>query len=118
MKGQLTLVFCLTLAVNGWGQITLQKTYGGTEDDGGYSVKQTADGGYIIAGYTQSFGAGNEDVYLVKIDANGDSLWTKTYGGTNNDRGYSVLETTDGGYIIAGLTYSFGAGASDVYLIK
>jgi hypothetical protein len=100
------------------GDTVWTRTYGGTGDDGGLSVRQASDGGYIIAGFTEPFGAGNLDVYLIKTDASGDTLWTKTYGGTNNDYGSSVQQTSDGGYIIAGYTESFGAGNLDVYLIK
>jgi len=100
------------------GDSVWQKTFGGSDEDVGYSVQQTYDGGYIIAGTTHSFGAGSEDVYLIKSDPNGDSIWRKTFGGDANDYGYSVQQTTDGGYVIAGVTDSFGAGSSDVYLIK
>jgi len=99
-------------------QITFQKTFGGTGNETGYSIQQTVFGGYIIAGRTNSFGAGNYDVYLIRMNAFGDTMWTKTYGGTGNDQGWSVQQTADGGYVIAGLTISFGAGAQDVYLIK
>jgi len=100
------------------GDTLWTRVYGGTGRDEGYSVQQTTDGGYVIAGYTNSFGTGNGDVYLVKTNASGDTLWTRTFGGTDYDEGASVQQTADGGYIVAGRTYSFGAGSDDVYLIK
>jgi len=100
------------------GNTLWTRTYGGSMSDWAYSVQQTTDGGYIIAGFTYSFGAGNSDCYLVKTNADGDTLWTRTYGGSFNDEAYSVQQTTDGGYIIAGRTGSFGAGYSDIYLVK
>jgi hypothetical protein len=100
------------------GDTIWTRTYGGSDADVARSVQQTSDGGYIIAGLTNSFGAGNDDVYLIKTDASGDTIWTRTYGGSGDDEGNSVCETSDGGYIIAGKTESFGAGRNDVYLIK
>ena len=100
------------------GNMIWNSTFGGSSDDRGWSVQQTSDGGYIIAGNTQSFGAGGQDVYLIKTDSKGSMQWNSTFGGSDTDAGYSVQQTTDGGYIIAGTTDSFGAGLEDVYLVK
>jgi len=105
------------IKTNASGDTLWTRNYGGAGWDWGYSVQQTSDGGYIVAGESASFGDYYQ-VYLIRTNASGVTLWTKTYGGTNVDRGYSVQQTTDMGYIIAGGTYSFGAGGSDVYLIK
>ena len=99
------------------GNLNWAKSYGGGSDDYGYSVRQTTDGGYIIAGYTESFGTAG-DVYLIRINADGDLLWSKVFGGSQTDYGWSVRQTVDEGFIIAGYTRSFGAGNEDVYLIK
>jgi uncharacterized delta-60 repeat protein len=106
------------IKTNANGNIQWAKTYGGTNYDEAYSVQQTSDGGYILAGYTQSFGAGYDDIFLIKTDANGNIIWAKTYGGTDWDYAYSVQQTSDGGYIVAGYTQSFGAGGGDIFLIK
>jgi len=94
------------------------QTFGGIWSDWGYSVQQTSDGGYIIAGYTRSYGAGGADFYLFKTDALGNEEWGRAFGGSDEDEGRSVQQTNDGGYIMVGFTYSYGAGSSDVYLIK
>ena len=103
---------------NSLGDTLWTRTYGGSGADGVISVQQTADGGYIIAGYTDSFGVGGHDFYLVKTTSQGDTLWTRTYGGSGDDWGPSAQQTTDGGYIVAGITASFGAGNNDFYLVK
>ena len=88
------------------------KTFGGSEDDYGNSIQITSDGGYIIVGYTYSFGAGESDVYLIKTDSKGNLLWNKTYGGPKCDEARFVQETSDGGYILVGYR------DEDIYLIK
>ncbi len=107
------------LRLNAQGDTLWTKKYGaGNGDDIGYDVKQTVDNGFIVTGITGSYGAGYNDVWLLKTDASGDTLWAKTFGGTGQDEGYSVIQAADGGYIIAGFTTSYGAGAEDVWLIR
>jgi hypothetical protein len=100
------------------GNLQWTKTIGGTKDDRGASLIQTSDGGYAIAGSTKSFGAGDWDFYVVKLDAKGNLQWTKTIGGSGGEIGTSLIQTSDGGYAIAGFTTSFGAGSGDVYVVK
>jgi hypothetical protein len=116
--GIATLVVLLVLAGTVDAAEVWNRAYGGTGDERGYEVKQTLDGGYVVAGETNSFGAGQYDAYLVRTDANGDTLWTKTYGGSEYEFGYSVVVTPDSGFIVAGVTTSFGAGGRDIYLVK
>ena len=101
-----------------YGDTLWTKTFGGDDPDFGNSVEQTTDGGYVITGFTYSIGFGKSDVWLIKTDSDGSVIWTRTYGGSDWDFGNSVQQTSDGGYIITGLTYSFGKGNSDVWLIK
>ncbi|MCH7762374.1 MAG: T9SS type A sorting domain-containing protein [Candidatus Marinimicrobia bacterium] len=109
----------LLIKIDASGDTTWTKTFGGSEYDYGYSVQQTSDGGYIITGNTGTYGPGEQDVWLIKTDASGDTLWTKTFGGEyGNDEGRSVQQTSDGGYIISGYTYFYGTDEYDVLLIK
>ncbi len=91
------------------GTVEWQKTYGGDNPDGASSIRQTGDGGYIVAGGTRSFGAGNGDFWVLKLRPDGTIEWQKTYGGDNQEGAFSIQQTTDGGYIVAGATGSFGA---------
>lgn len=110
------------LKVDALGVLQFSKTYGGAGADGnsswGIEGEVTSDGGFIISGNTDSYGAGSNDVLLIKTDANGNLQWSKTFGGAADDQPRFVHQTTDKGYIITGLTTSFGAGSLDAYLIK
>jgi hypothetical protein len=106
-----------SLDANG-GALAWNKTYGGTNDEGAYPLVQTVDGGYALAGFTRSYGAGGWDVWLVKTDSSGNMQWSKTYGGTGDEGAYSMVQTTDGGYALAGSTNSYGAGSNDFWLVK
>jgi hypothetical protein len=101
------------------GNKAWEKTFGGSSLDGARSVKQTFDAGYIILGFTDSYGAGNRDYWLVKTTSDGEKEWDKTFGGANYDLSYSVQQTSDGGYILAGYTKSYGvAGLENLWLVK
>ena len=108
----------VNIKTNSNGNLLWQKTFGGSGYDSGNTVHQTDDDGFIIAGGTDSFGAGLSDVYLIKTDPFGNMQWQKIFGGSDDDTGISVQQTSERGYIIAGWTLSFGAGDFDVYFIK
>jgi hypothetical protein len=101
-----------------YGETIWTRRYGGADHDGIHSLEITPDGGFIMAGYTHSYGSGNSDVYLIKTDSLGDVQWTRTYGGDTLDVGKCVRQTPDGGYIVAGSTVPEGASYEDMYLIK
>lgn len=106
------------IRTDGTGNQLWHKPFGGALHDRTYEVQQTSDGGYILAGYTESKGAGGRDLWLIKTDASGTAQWDKTFGGTDDEVGHAVRETPDGGYIVAGYTESYGAGPRDAWLIK
>jgi len=100
------------------GNMEWDSTFGNGDYDDAFSVDQTADGGYVIAGVTWSYGAGEGDCYLIKTDASGNMEWQKTMGGIDDEYAWAVEQTADDGYIVAGETCSFGAGGGDFYLVK
>lgn len=93
-------------------------TFGGSLEERCYDCVRTSDGGFAMVGYTRSAGTGEDDVWLVRTDSSGNMLWQETYGGASNDRGYSLSETSDGGFILGGWTFSFGPGMADMWLLK
>ena len=108
----------ILLKVDYYGNEEWRQSFGGSSGEWGQSVRQTTDGGYIIAGYTNSYGAGLCDVWLIKTNGNGNEEWNQTFGGNGTDEGYSVCQTTDGGYIITGSKEEVISGPDDVWLIK
>jgi predicted secreted protein len=100
------------------GNVDWQKLYGGSSDDQANSIQETSDGGFIVAGETQSFGAGSSDYWVLKLDADGNVIWQKAYGGDSVEVARSIQETSDGGFIVAGRTYSYGASNYDGWVLK
>ncbi|MBN8704097.1 MAG: T9SS type A sorting domain-containing protein [Bacteroidetes bacterium] len=100
------------------GNTQWSRAYGGSSWDFGYSLAATSDGGYALVGKTYSFGNGNADIYFVKTDANGDTLFTKFFGKGNEEQANSVVATSDGGYFISGFSKSFSGSTSQFYYLK
>jgi uncharacterized delta-60 repeat protein len=100
------------------GSVEWQKTYGGDSREGAYSIQQASDGGYIVAGNTESFGVENTDIWVLKLASDGSVEWQKTYGGREEEEASSIRQTTDGGYIVAGSTDTYGAGWHDILILK
>ncbi|MBN1150239.1 hypothetical protein JXA84_03340 [candidate division WOR-3 bacterium] len=106
------------LKTNSSGDMTWGYAYGNYQDDFFEEVQKTSDGGYIIAGHTASYGNGGKDVWLFKVNSSGSTVFSKTFGGSADDLGYSVKQLSDGGFIVVGYTKSFGYGVEDLYLIR
>jgi hypothetical protein len=115
----LPIALCIFLPLTISGQnLIWQTNKGGVYNEGGYAGVQTDDGNYIVLGNTFSFGAGDFDIYLLKLNSVGDTIWTRTYGGDSTEYGYDIQKTSDGGYILVGSTRSIGNGKRDVYLVR
>jgi uncharacterized repeat protein (TIGR02543 family)/uncharacterized delta-60 repeat protein len=108
----------LILKLSSSGEIEWQKVYGGSGSEVGPKIHQTSDGGYIVTGYTESFGAGEGDIWILKLDSSGEIEWQKVYGGNRRDSVREIQQTSDGGYIVAGATLSFGDGTNNVWVLK
>jgi hypothetical protein len=107
----------LLLKTNEDGNVSWEKSYGGSEDDLAEDVELTVDDGFIMCGTTNSYGNGKSDVYLVKTDSEGDTLWTRTFGGDLDEEAHGMDCTLDGGYIISGYKY-LNDTLQNIYLIK
>jgi len=100
------------------GEVVWDKAFGGIEAEVANSIIQTGDGGYVLAGYTESKGAGREDAWVIKLDEDGEVVWDKTFGGSDEDVARCIIQTGDGGYVLAGYTESKGAGRYDAWIVK
>ncbi|PKL31001.1 hypothetical protein CVV43_04460 [Candidatus Saccharibacteria bacterium HGW-Saccharibacteria-1] len=98
--------------------VSFLKTWGNLADDSGTSLAKTNDGGYIMSGHTKSYGAGGADAFIAKYTADGNLSWSRTWGGAGSDWGLSLIQTSDGGYAMAGKTESYGAGGADAFIAK
>ena len=114
----LSLTSCYHTRPNYQGEIVWEKTFGGEENDQGYCIIETHDGGYAITGSTESKGNGKKDSWVLRLDKNGELIWEKTFGGDENDQGNSIIETSDDGYAITGSTESKGNGKQDLWVLK
>ncbi|MEO0157971.1 MAG: hypothetical protein ABIM59_04500 [candidate division WOR-3 bacterium] len=110
----------LVLKLRSDGSLEWARTFGGPEDDHAWSILQTSDGGYVVAGETHSFGAGGSDFLILRITDTGALEWARTFGGPEDDGGYalSVIQTSDGGLALAGWTRTCGAGEADFMVMK
>ena len=99
-------------------EIEWDKTFGGSGEDRAHSIIQTTDGGFAVTGFTELQGARDYDFWVVRLDKNGKKIWDKTIVGKYRDKAYSIIQTTDGGFAVAGQTKSKGAGCYDLWVIK
>jgi len=104
--------------IDATGDTVWTRTYGGYDDDVGFDVQQASNGGLVVAGHVSLPNAGGSDIWLLKTDSNGDTVWTSIIGGPSKDQGRSVSRTGDGGFVVAGSTRSYGAGCYDIWLVK
>lgn len=106
------------LKLDASGNVNWEKTFGGPGPDLAAWVVQTAAGGYVVAGLTSSFGAGDSDLWVLYLEPDGSTVWSRTYGGAGFEKACSLDHTSDGGFIMAAATQSFGAGDADVWILK
>jgi len=100
------------------GVVRFRTPYGGSDTEQGYSLVQTDDGGFAVVGYTTSFGAGGRDVWLLRTDSSGTIQYNRTYGGSDDDEAWGIVTRPEGGFVLAGITYSFGSGQDDGWVLR
>ena len=100
------------------GNMIWDKTFGGRDSDAAHSIIQTRDGGFVVAGYTVSKSDRGSNAWIVKMDKDGNKIWDKAFGGKNADEAHSIIQSRDGGFVVAGYTGSKGAGKQDIWIIK
>jgi len=108
----------LVVKTDSGGTVIWSKIYGGNSQDDFHQAFETTDNGFLLSGTSRSSGALEPNMWLVKTDASGDSVWSQTYGGDNHDHGYGAVQTLDGGYIFVGYSSSFGFNSEDAFVVK
>ncbi len=106
------------LKLDSEGNKIWEKTFGGSKNDEAFALQVLDDDSIVVAGWTDSYGAGGEDVYVIKLDSDGNKIWEKTFGGSKNDWANALQVLNDGSIVVAGGTHSYGAGGADVYVLK
>ncbi len=106
------------IKINSVGEIIWEKTMGGTENEGARDIIETSDGHFVVVGYTYSLGMPGRDIWLVKLDSDGNNVWDKVYGWAYSETGFSLSETADGGFFIIGDKYNHEIGNQDIWLLK
>src|ERR1041385_5308886 len=118
MKKIILLIFLFAICFESHAQNVFQKVFGESQSETGTSIHLLSDSNYIISGYTNSFTAPFRDAYLLKVDSSGNVIWSKTYGGSNDEVCYYAGLVNSGGYVLTGGTKSFGAGENDLFVIR
>ena len=120
----ISIVFLITMSTTTPASGTLEleiffnQTYGGKQTEYASFAVETNDNGFLIAGFTNSYGAGDADIWLLKIDSNGVPEWNKTYGTPGVETSYYIIKTDDNAYLITGRTNYYGTGDLDLLLLK
>ncbi len=108
----------MVLKIDSNGAVEWAKAYGGIINEAAYAAVQTSDGGYLVVGKTASFGSGADDILILRLTNGGLVSWAKVYGGSADDWPQSVIQTPDGGFVVAGVSFSYGPGISGAFLLK